>query len=137
MTHHWASRRHPGASGAVVCSSERNDLQGKPGAFQGRFALSRRAIQTLVVLLVAGSPGVVNACSVCLGNPDSPHTQGMNNAILFLLAVTLGVLAAFASFFIYLWRRCSLAAATGSAGVAYVQVHDGTVDDNGSQTISS
>lgn len=32
------------------------------------------------------------ACTACFGDPDSSQTQGMNAAILTLLAVTFGVL---------------------------------------------
>jgi hypothetical protein len=61
------------------------------------------ALGAAVFLLVA--PGTAAACAVCFGNPDSPHTQGMQNAILFLLAVIGGVLVALAAFFIHLTRK--------------------------------
>ncbi len=37
------------------------------------------------VCLLVGAPSLARACSVCFGNPDSPHTQGMRSAIFFLL----------------------------------------------------
>lgn len=54
----------------------------------------------------AVSPGAW-ACATCFGRSDSELAAGMNSGILFLLAVILGVLAGFASFFVYLARRAS------------------------------
>ena len=48
---------------------------------------------------------VMMACSVCFGASDSPLAVGTNMGIFFLLAVTVLMLAAFATFFIYLIRR--------------------------------
>ena len=45
------------------------------------------------------------ACSVCFGQSDSPLAKGTNMGIFFMLGVTAIMLAAFASFFIYLIRR--------------------------------
>jgi hypothetical protein len=56
-----------------------------------------------VILLLAAAD--THACSVCLGDPSSPMTQGMNSAIWALLAVTGTVLSTFVAFFLYLWRR--------------------------------
>ena len=81
----------------------------------------RRALRTLVICLWAGTAGLAEACAVCMGSPDSPHTKGMSYAILFLLIVTLGVLASFAGFFVYLWRRSKLAATAGGAGSELLQ----------------
>ena len=59
-------------------------------------------------------PRTVAACSVCFGNADSPQTQGIQGAILFLLAVIVSVLVAFAVFFVHLSRQAKLAAATAA-----------------------
>jgi hypothetical protein len=45
------------------------------------------------------------ACSVCFGQSDSPLAKGTNWGVFFMLGVTALMLAAFASFFIYLIRR--------------------------------
>ena len=45
------------------------------------------------------------ACSVCFGQSDSPLAKGTNMGVFFMLVVTGVMLAAFASFFIYLIRR--------------------------------
>jgi hypothetical protein len=73
------------------------------------------SIVAISVCLVTGTPAIARACSVCFGNPDSPHTQGMNNAILFLLAVIVAVLACFAAFFLHLRRMSRLARAAGGS----------------------
>jgi Na+-transporting NADH:ubiquinone oxidoreductase subunit NqrD len=49
------------------------------------------------------------ACSVCFGASDSPLAQGTNMGVFFMLGVTVLMLAAFASFFIYLIRRQRMA----------------------------
>ena len=45
------------------------------------------------------------ACSVCFGQSDSPLALGTNMGVFFMLGVTFVMLAAFATFFIYLIRR--------------------------------
>jgi hypothetical protein len=47
---------------------------------------------------------------VCFGDNDSPLAKAMNLGIMAMLVVVVGVLGAFASFFIYLMRRQKLAA---------------------------
>lgn len=32
-------------------------------------------------------PPAVSACATCYGDPEAPMTQGMNNAILFLIGI--------------------------------------------------
>jgi len=59
--------------------------------------------------LVMG-PRLALACPVCFGQNDSPLAAAMNMGIVFMLAIVGVVLAAFASFFIYLMRRARLAA---------------------------
>lgn len=56
-------------------------------------------------LLFGAVPRIVLACSVCFGQSDSPMAQGTNMGILLMLGVTVAMLAAFASFFLYLARR--------------------------------
>jgi hypothetical protein len=55
-------------------------------------------------------PRVALACPVCFGQNDSPLAAAMNLGIVFMLVIVVGVLAAFASFFIYLMRRARMAA---------------------------
>jgi len=51
------------------------------------------------------TPALMIACSVCFGQSDSPLAKGTNWGVFFMLAVTTVMLAAFATFFIYLIRR--------------------------------
>jgi Na+-transporting NADH:ubiquinone oxidoreductase subunit NqrD len=66
---------------------------------------------------------MILACAVCFGQSDSPLAQGTNMAIFFMLGVTAVMLAAFASFFIYLIRRKRLFA----DDVDSVPAHERTV----------
>ena len=59
----------------------------------------------LLAVLMLAVPRVALACPVCFGQSDAPMAQGVNMGVYFLLAVVVGVLAAFAGFFVYLARR--------------------------------
>ena len=69
-----------------------------------------RLCKTLILVFVLAAPRAALACPVCFGQNDSPLAQAMNSGIIFMLVVVAGVLAAFASFFIYLMRRARLVA---------------------------
>ena len=69
-----------------------------------------RLCKTLIIAFVLAAPRAALACPVCFGQNDSPLAQAMNSGIIFMLVVVAGVLAAFASFFIYLKRRARLVA---------------------------
>ena len=64
------------------------------------------------------------ACAVCFGQSDSPMAVAMNWGILTLLGVIVGVLAAFASFFVYLNRRANLAEMPGPVEISTFAAHD-------------
>ena len=66
----------------------------------------RRSIFTFAMLMV---PRLALACPVCFGQNDSPLAKAMSLGVLAMLVVVAGVLASFASFFIYLSRRARLA----------------------------
>jgi len=70
----------------------------------------RRLCKTLIVLFALAAPRAALACPVCFGQNDSPLAQAMNLGIIAMLVVVAGVLAAFASFFVYLMRRAKLVA---------------------------
>lgn len=97
---------------------------------------ARGWLKVQVIGLSAGIPRVAGACSVCVGGSDSPHTHAMNNAILFLLAVTAGVLAAFAVFFIYLWRRSRMARTVACVDVDFLRLENDAGNDDGTQVIA-
>jgi hypothetical protein len=62
-----------------------------------------------LALLLAAVPRAAFACPVCFGQSDSPVASAANLAILMMLVLVGCVLAAFASFFVYLMRRARLA----------------------------
>jgi len=67
-------------------------------------------------LLICAAPRPALACPVCFGNSDAPMAVATNTGIFFMLGVVVVMLAAFASFFIYLIRRANrLAAEAGPA----------------------
>jgi hypothetical protein len=79
--------------------------------------VSGHSLRVLVLsLLFAAAPRAALACPVCFGQNDSPMAVAMNMGILAMLIVVIGVLGAFASFFIYLMRRAKLVAAKESEG---------------------
>jgi len=71
----------------------------------------RRA--ALLAGLAAALAARAAACPVCYGAPDSPATQGMTAAIITLLGVTGGVLAAFGTMFLRLRSRVRMIAGGG------------------------
>jgi len=64
------------------------------------------AFAALIILLCL--PDSAFACGSCYGAADSSATAGMNFAILSMIGVTGGVLAAMTSFFFYLRKRALL-----------------------------
>ena len=66
--------------------------------------------RTLITVLLLAVPRAAFACPVCFGQSDSPMAWSVNMGIFAMLAVTGGVLAGFATFFVHLVRRARLAA---------------------------
>jgi hypothetical protein len=73
-------------------------------------AFQKKTRHLLVVLVLLAAPRAAWACPVCFGQNDSPMASAANLSILAMLIVTGGVLAAFASFFVYLMRRARMVA---------------------------
>jgi len=67
-------------------------------------------MRTLLTFAIVAVPRLALACPVCFGESDSPMASAAKLGVLFMLVVTVGVLGAFASFFIHLMRRAKLAA---------------------------
>jgi caa(3)-type oxidase subunit IV len=74
----------------------------------GRRSISDAMRTLLVIIFTVAAPRAALACPVCFGQSDSPMAWGANMGIFVMLAVTSGVLAGFATFFIYLMRRARL-----------------------------
>ena len=72
------------------------------------------AIASATLMLLLSLPNSAFACGSCYGAADSSATAGMNFAILSMIGVTGGVLAAFTSFFFYLRRRALVYLAANS-----------------------
>jgi hypothetical protein len=60
-------------------------------------------------------PASVWACTACYGQSDSPMARGLNWGIFTLLAVVVGVLGTFASFFVYLSRKSAAPASNADS----------------------
>ena len=65
------------------------------------------------------------SCPVCFGDATTPMAIAANRSILMMLVLVACVLAAFASFFIYLMRRARLANLEDFAS-ADARPHEGT-----------
>jgi hypothetical protein len=85
----------------------------------------RKSFFTLAILT---APRAALACPVCFGNSDAPMAIATNTGILFMLGIVGAVLAAFASFFIYLIRRANRVA--GEAASAHTHA-DGFAPSEG------
>ena len=62
-----------------------------------------------IALLMVFHSNSLMACSVCLGDPNSPMVKSVNAGVGFLLAVIGTVLVGFASLFLF-WRKRALKA---------------------------
>jgi hypothetical protein len=65
--------------------------------------------KTVITLWLVAAPKLALACPACFGDANEPLTKAANSGIWFMLAIVAVMLAAFATFFIYLIRRGRLA----------------------------
>ena len=65
-------------------------------------------IRLIFLIIIIGSPKIVTACATCYGVPDAPATQGLNMAILVLLAFTAGMLSLIIFTTISLYKRSKM-----------------------------
>lgn len=72
---------------------------------QHRRLWSRPAVAVLAAWVVALSSPAAQACQACFGAEEAPLVDGARSGAWFLLAVTMTMQGAFATFFICLWRR--------------------------------
>ena len=77
--------------------------------------MMRNVLRTTSVLagFLLAAPGTGWACQVCFGDPNSAMSIGASWGILVMIGITGGVLAAFASFFLYLLKRSRMAIGEG------------------------
>jgi hypothetical protein len=64
----------------------------------------------ILVLLVAVAPQFANACSACMGDPNSNVAKGANGAIFFMLGVLSCIFGLLGTFAYQLYRRSKLPA---------------------------
>ena len=67
-----------------------------------------RTFQFLAAALVWAlvlSPGLLPACSVCYGEPDSGMARGLAWGVVVLLGVVVTVLGGITTFFVYIAKR--------------------------------
>lgn len=84
-------------------------------ALRGAVAVVAPAVVVLAVVILG--PGQASACEVCYGAADSPWIDATRASVWLLLAVTVSVQAAFATFFLCLRRRMKAAAARSAAAL--------------------
>ena len=84
----------------------------------------KRAIFAFVMSAACATPAL--ACPVCFGAPDSLQVKGMQMGILALLGVTVVMLGAFATFFLYLRRRLCLVEMLDEAPAVQQEAHGGS-----------
>lgn len=83
--------------------------------------------RTLLTLAMLAAPRAALACPVCFGNSDAPMAIATNTGVFFMLGVVGVMLAAFASFFVYLVRRANRAAdETARVDAARLEPSEGT-----------
>ncbi len=93
-----AAANRPNGSNLIVFPAVRN-----PASALKLLRNFPRVLSIAALLLFAANP--LSACTSCFGKVTGNLANGVNMALLLLLGVTTTVLAGFASFFIYLWRR--------------------------------
>ena len=64
-----------------------------------------KLIRLVFLILIIGFPKLLMACATCYGAPDTPATQGLNMAILVLLAFTGSILSFIIIATISLYKR--------------------------------
>jgi len=67
--------------------------------------------KALLTLGAVAAPRAALACPVCFGNSDSPMAIATNMGIIAMIVVVVGMIGAFATFFVYLNRRAKRVAA--------------------------
>ena len=64
-----------------------------------------RTLGILVALAWVNAPTAAQACTVCMGDPNSNIARGANAAIFLMLGVLAGMFSLFGAFGFYLYRR--------------------------------
>jgi hypothetical protein len=65
----------------------------------------RRTLSILSALALINGPTAVQACTVCMGDPNSNLARGANAAIFLMLGVLAGIFSLLGAFGVYLYRK--------------------------------
>ncbi|MAJ44917.1 MAG: hypothetical protein CMF96_09280 [Candidatus Marinimicrobia bacterium] len=65
-------------------------------------------IKNIFISTILFLPHIIHACAVCYGDPESPMTDGMNKAIIFLLSIIGFILLSIIFSISYFYRRAKL-----------------------------
>jgi hypothetical protein len=65
----------------------------------------RRFTSTLLLALVFAAPQAAQACTACMGDPNTNIAKGANAAIFLMLGVLAGMFGLLIAFGVYLYRR--------------------------------
>ena len=65
-------------------------------------------IKKIFSLFILMLPSAVYPCAVCFGDPESPMTDGMNKAIIFLLSIISFILISVILIVSYFYRRSKI-----------------------------
>lgn len=69
--------------------------------------LSRFSVTAFAVVL-ANLPPLAQACSVCMGDPNTNSARGANAVLFLMLAILAGMFSLLTAFGFYLYRRAKL-----------------------------
>jgi hypothetical protein len=72
------------------------------------FLARGKILPALMAFGLAQFPSAAQACSACMGDPNSNEASAINAAIFLMLGCIGGVLGLFIAFGIYLYRRAQL-----------------------------
>jgi hypothetical protein len=72
-----------------------------------------RPFYLFLVFFMVALPQISLGCAVCYGDPSSPMTAGLNQAIIFLLGVVGLLLSIILSAIVYFYRRSKTFNTTG------------------------
>ena len=77
---------------------------------KNRVSTSARSTRVawLVAIVLAHVAPVAQACSVCMGDPNSNDASALNAAIFLMLGCIGGVLGLLTAFGVYLYRRAHM-----------------------------
>lgn len=77
----------------------------KRASSSGRSGMWATAGHVVLLAILTGVAQPLLACTVCMGAPDDPMTQGVSRGVWILLGIVFVVQALFVALFWTFWRR--------------------------------